>query len=63
MENQDKENYVVALETVRRMRRRFDRALEAGQVELHVALEDVGLLVVLAEVVLDARRKGQDRED
>ena len=45
----------VARAHVDSLRERLDRAREGGQVELHLSLEHVELLVSLAEIALDSR--------
>ena len=41
-----------AVKDLARLRKRLDRASKAGQIELHVSLSDLGLLLSLAELAV-----------
>ena len=49
----------LAKERVKLLRARLDKAISRGQVELHVDLDDVTLLLILAKIVLDIEKESQ----
>jgi len=50
-----------ALAHVRTLRKRLERAKARGQIELHLHVDDVHLLLTLAEILLDARAKAKEK--
>ncbi len=62
MSETDKLDRIKARETVSALRKRVTKAEAAGQVELHVALADVHLIVGLSEAlfeILDSVKRGR----